>query len=643
MRIKTNSIRINSFTRLLAALGIFLAFQQVAMIGLSLAQIVITQGFAIASLGLGALLGLAAWFWLQPGQPEPGRDARRWEKWVFGGLCVLLGLVYLALWYVAYLTPDLTCDGTAYHIPTISLWAHQGYIYWIDPNFQLETLVNGYPKAVELTGFVLIRATGLSELANTLNLIFLPLGVLSLTSLARSLGASKPLALFAGCLWVLIPVNLFQATTAYIDSAYGSLAIAFIAMLVAVQQQLRAGQALRWRLVPALGSVAGLTLAAKGSAGLLVGAGFLVLLTAALLSRILAGAADRGLFWRAILVALTAGVIALAVGGFWYVRNYVKTGTPLYPVGLKVGGQVIFPGATVSDALWEVGNTPEFMKSWGFKERISYTWTQTLVYRQAGVASWPESMMGVDSRIGGLGFLWLVGCIPALLYVLVSSLVHPRQRPERLSIWLVLGVVGIAFAGSPMNWWARYTVWLYALGLPALALALSDLSAARRWWLAPIWLWVIFSLGLGLYEGGLAFNRTLRDAYPGYWPPRNIKAWLPTAWHWPDGYLFPETRGTWLDRVMASNGPIAVGPLWGNAPGGRLQHNIFGQLSLPIGQRELLFIPANVTVDTFRYLKQHKVLYIIWDGNQELPGYLQTIAERVDKVPGFWIVTAKQY
>jgi hypothetical protein len=82
--------------------------------------------------------------------------------------------------------------------------------------------------------------------------------------------------------------------------------------------------------------------------------------------------------------------------------------------------------------------------------------------------------------------------------------------------------------------------------------------------------------------------------------------------------------------------------LQGKAPRGRYLHNLFGQLSLPIGQRELLFIPHNVTAETCIYLKQHKVLYVIWDGNQDLPGYLQSIAERVDRVPGLWVVTAKQ-
>ncbi|MHB9033610.1 MAG: hypothetical protein ACYC6L_11250 [Anaerolineae bacterium] len=631
----------NPFTRLLAALGILFAVPEVLMIGLSLAKIVIASWMAAASLGAGAALALITWLRLRPTQPKTGQPAKTWHKWLFYSLGGLLGLAYLALWYVAYLSPEITCDGTAYHIPVISMWANQGYIYWIDPYFQLETLVNGYPKSVELAAFVLIRATGLSDLSNTLNLLFLPFGILGLASLTRSLGASKPVALLTGFLWVIIPVNLFQSTTAYIDSAYASLAIAFLALLVAVQQYLRSQNAIPWRLVPAFGAAAGLTLAAKGSAGLMVAAGFAGLLTASLVNRLAAWRTSRGLLWRALAVAACAGVIALAVGGFWYARNYVITGTPIYPVGVKLGDKVIFPGSTVSDALWETGNTPEFMKPWGFKERIAYSWTQTLIHKQEGVPPWPWSMMGVDSRIGGLGFLWLGACVPALLYALVSSLVVARRKPERLALWLVTAVVLAAFLGSPMNWWARYTVWIYAAGLPAFGLLISDLLAVRRWWLAPVALWAVASLGWGFYEGSVAFARTLHDAYPGNWPPRTIQAWLPDAWHWRDGYLFPETRGTALDKVMASDGPIAVGSLWGNAPGGRLQHNIYGQLSLPIGQRKLMFLPDNMTVTLRKTLNEVKPVYIIWDGNRDLPVWVRNMADKVERAPGFWVVTLK--
>ncbi|HVP11474.1 MAG TPA: hypothetical protein VMV94_09845, partial [Phycisphaerae bacterium] len=46
---------------------------------------------------------------------------------------------------------------------------------------------------------------------------------------------------------------------------------------------------------------------------------------------------------RLVVVAfLLAGLWS---GGFWYARNWIKTGNPIYPLGVKVGGREIFAGA----------------------------------------------------------------------------------------------------------------------------------------------------------------------------------------------------------------------------------------------------------------------------------------------------------
>ncbi|NLV73982.1 MAG: hypothetical protein GXY52_04765 [Chloroflexi bacterium] len=625
---------LNRAMRLTAALAVAVALPEVLVLVLSLARIGVGQGMSIVLLVLGAAAGWMTWRILASAQ-HASEPTPRWECAAVVVTGLIAGLVYLLLWYVAYLSPDLTCDGTAYHIPAISMWAHRGYVYWIDPFFQLESLVNGYPKAVELWAFIVIRATGLSQFSNTLNLLFMPFGVLGAAALARTLGARRWTALLAGCLWLLIPVNLFQATTAYIDTAFGSLAIAYLALLAGTWQLLVGRDRQVWQIVPALGAAAGLTLAAKGSAAMMVLAGLAALVVLGALTL-----RNKKAFGQAVAIAAMAGVLALAVGGFWYIRNWVMTGTPLYPVGVKFGERVIFPGIRVAEALWEEGNMPQPYHAWSVPQRILYTWSQTLSREVDGMPKWPASAWGVDSRMGGLGFLWLGLCLPASLYVLVSSLLR-HNKSSRCAIWVVAATVVVAFAGAPMNWWARYTVWLYGLGLPALAVLFSDLVRTRHLvaWLARIW--VLTMLALGFYEGYRSLEETLRWAYPGRWLPASAQEWLPEAWIWRDGYLFPETRGTMLERVMQSDGPIASGPLWGFAPGGRLQHNVFGQLSEPIGQRELMFLSAEWNEQVAAHLEAKWPMYIIWDGNNDLPDWVRALAERVDKAPGFWIITTK--
>ncbi len=139
-------------------------------------------------------------------------------------------MTYLILWAAATVSPDLSFDGNAYHIPAISMWDMRGYIFWVNTNY-LEPLINGYPKGVELIAYILVKAFS-NSIINAVNLVFLPLGVLGIAFLARSLGTGRLLSLCAGAAFLLIPVNINQSTTTYVDSAFASCAAGLIAALV---------------------------------------------------------------------------------------------------------------------------------------------------------------------------------------------------------------------------------------------------------------------------------------------------------------------------------------------------------------------------------------------------------------------------
>lgn len=178
------------------------------------------------------------------------------------------------------------------------MWAHKGYIYWIDPHFQLEALVNGYPKSVELFAFIVIRATGLDELTNTLNLMFLPFGILGLAGPGAQPGSEQTSSPFQ---WDVVGANSGEPSSnprRHISILLSPLwAIAYLALVVAAQQNLHAPQGASpggW--CPLLGAAAGLTLAAKGSAALLVLAGLAGSAVAGLVARIAGGQARQGLF-----------------------------------------------------------------------------------------------------------------------------------------------------------------------------------------------------------------------------------------------------------------------------------------------------------------------------------------------------------
>lgn len=69
--------------------------------------------------------------------------------------------------------------------------------------------------------------------------------------------------------------------------------------------------------------------------------------------------------------------------------------------------------------------------------------------------------------------------------------------------------------------------------------------------------------------------------------------------------------------------------------------NIYGQLAEPIGRRELVFLPEMMDVEFYTTFKEHRPEYIIWDGTRALPAWVKNIAQQVEKVPGFWVVTVR--
>ena len=627
----------DSFARPLVGYALALACVQVLTIGLSLVGAPIGQGFSVGVLALAAFVGVyAASRWKsEAAAPDAhgGATAGRASGAAEVTFTTLLVVGYVILWWIAIMSVDLTCDGNAYHLPPISLWWREGRVHWIDPRIQLEPLMNGYPKGVELGGYVLSRALDTSAVANGLNLIYLPLGVLGLGYLTRRLGGAGWAALLAGLLYLLLPVTIWQSPTAYLDSAYASAFIGLAAAMVMGERAWRQEGAACWQHALALGATAGLALGAKGSSGVTVAVAFVVLLVASMQGA--SRAKERGgrVFTRSLGLLALAAAVALATGGYWYVRNWAHTGTPLYPVGLSIGDRVIFPGVNVADALWEEGNTPALYKPWPEWRRIGYAWLQ-------GLDDWPSTVFAVDGRLGGLGYVWVLGGLPAALYVVLDGLLG--RRAERRA-WVSLAVLVVAsFAVTPMRWWARYTLWLHTLGLPALAVALSRL--ARAGGMARLaWAWGLGVLLMAGREGWLCGQAMTRSVYPNRWPPTVAQLARPASWWRPHTYLFPEAAGTVLSSILASDDPVAVGHMWSISPRGRWKHNMLGALTLPLGHRDLMPLPEEVVpADRVRLrdeMHARGIRYVILDDQEDVPVVLRYLAEDEMVVPGFVVLT----
>jgi len=647
-RASTTAVQSERCFGLLGAVVVFHACVQALAIGLSLLALRHTRILALSILA--ASLAAAYGFWrIGPRRRNAAREDR---PGVAAPRFVAIAgwAAYFILLVAVYWQHDLSYDGNLYHLPTVHFWAREGRIHWIDDSFPQAELINGYPKAVELLAFVAVQAFGSDQWAKS-NLFFLPLGALGIVCLARLLGASKSWASTVGALWLLTPVCILQGSSTYVDNACGSSVVAFVASLAIAVTALKSPQtSWNWRVTLVLGASAGLCLGTKPTGIAVIGIGFLVAL-AYVACRFVRG--KPPLRWRTGCKAtglLAASVLlCVLVGGFWHVRDFLHTGSPIYPCGLTIAGRQVFPGKAIGaiaqpelDALPELRGLPNYRK-------ILHTWRQ--------YEAWRPSFFFVDSRVGGLGYIWVLGCIPAVL-VLLGRFLLPRHEMNRDAFLVLSIVVGGAFLLQPVNWWPRFTVWILGLGLPCFAVVagdiwnrrgtpvlLTDVSgsgspskqpslAAVRAKLPAAWVWACVIIAV--LEAGLCWlsmvtgwramphNRQELD--------RAVAIYASPKWK----LLWPEMAGTVMERVLTGDDPVALGFTGNHAPPHENEMFIIGGLISPLGRRNIVPVCGDMATGKIEALREAGVRYIVWDNNHPVPPAFHDY--RVESAPGFSVV-----
>ncbi len=627
---------------LLSALLVFFGCVYLQTISLSLFRVVITR-FSAAALTLVSLLAAIAYgrFLLSRPQifafresaaPSGRRRAAR--------LLIALALIFLGLlWLVAYLVPDTGFDGLWYHNPTMHLWALKGYPHWIEGGSGsglgswgdlISQRFNGWPKGIELMGLVMVRATGLSRLLNSLNLPFLALGVISIVCLARFFGSPPGLAWLGGFLFLFVPVNIVLSQTTLIDPAASSCYVALMALTALSVSAIDRGEPSLALALP-LGCALGLSIGAKGPGIVLLPLVTVILAAAVAISGRRRGGDGAGSRFcrRGALFILIAVLIAVLCGSYWHLRNWFITGSPVYPIGVSLGGRTIFPGITL-DAI----NPPPYAagtEDWSQLRRVIFSWLENL-------QGWRESTAGKDPKSGGLGVIWILGCLPAIIAYLLSAIRSLFRRGSRfplpaLPFFSVLLVNLVLFFAMPPhhNHKARYVIWLYGLGLPVFAAAAGRISAGAGGWkrqagLTWIGLAAVLMVGQGLY----AFSSQVRLLLNSYPPPQTgkgiwsrlaaLSAGQPSA-----GYFWPYLRDSAFEEIFGDGKPAAIGPLQVMAQpilGHLCQYEDFGERKIYFIEPALAENPESVG----DYLRRREVRYVIWQQGMRLPAALRRLA-----------------
>ncbi|CAN5753929.1 hypothetical protein BH24ACT3_BH24ACT3_02040 [soil metagenome] len=219
-------------------------------------------------------------------------------------------------------------DTVQYHAPFVGTWLRTHQL-WDLPPVNPGYLSNSYPSNFELSALWLALPSGSDELVYAVNGVWGLLAVLAVAVSTRCLGGRVWCGVLVSTAVMWSPILYFtHAHSLATDVAAGAGIAAAVAMLLCARE---ADRAAPWLAVAGL--ALGLAVGTKYTA-VLPGVGVVVL--AGVLAR-------RGTRTRSLAVTVAS---ALVVSGFWYLRNAVATGNPLFPQEVAAGGLQLWDGAT---------------------------------------------------------------------------------------------------------------------------------------------------------------------------------------------------------------------------------------------------------------------------------------------------------
>ncbi len=332
-------------TRLLLGLGLLTA--SVQLLG------VIGWLHPPGLLGLHAALALVLQAWKAPRVPL-GIGA--WRTWVAepGTLPIVLaflvpyGFVLASMWF----RPAMAADDLGYHLQAAVRWIQDGHVREYLPLASAAY----FPMNGEILSTWLLIWTHDDTAGSLLNLLLYPAVLAAFVRLGRLVRIPDALAFAAGVLFLLTP-GLFwtQAGTNKVDLYATFLLLLATSWILEIER----GTGGRRELV-----LAGIAV------GLSVGVKYTSLLHGGALALAACWAASRGdprrLGERRLLrVLLALSVFASATAafaGYWYGRNLIRTGNPVYPFAVSIGDRPMLPGALKTSGrspLLTIGEDPE--------------------------------------------------------------------------------------------------------------------------------------------------------------------------------------------------------------------------------------------------------------------------------------------
>ena len=426
---------------------------------------------------------ITALAWRRPPRAPVGREPLSPAEVAL--VAALLAVLPISMWIGWHRTTFLY-DTLSYHLHVPFTWARDARLSIVPAVFGDPSSAYA-PSNLELVfSLLLARPTYSPALAAVGQVPFAALGAAAIVAAVREAGGRRVPALAAALAFLLIPEVWGQIGTAMTDLG---LAAFLLASLPFARRLWHAPHPDRRDLL-AFATAIGLAVGTK-YAGAMLAVPFAVLGAAAL-----ARPGRRG----GLRDGALAAAVALATGGFWYVRNVVVTGNPFYPVAV--------PGLPLP-ALYGGAE----MRAWDYHVPIGDLAAFGSMLLAAGVG-FASAVAVATARLWRsvetalllalLAIFWLV--IPyqesrflfAPLGVAAIALGRAADRPPALVGWSGLA---IAMAGSLLQ--APTTERLILLPIAAIAAAAAVLNVFARGVIAAaaiIASFLVLVLGGGRYH-----------------------------------------------------------------------------------------------------------------------------------------------
>lgn len=449
------------------------------------------------------IAGLLRWRFPAPrdGSGEPGA---RWGPAATVALGLTIGTALI--WGVpSWLLPvKVISDAPIYHLYFAARWWKAGRVFLVAVPFG-ESAATYFPAGGDLWFTWLLTGFGGDRLARVGQAPFLILAGATIVATARRLGVGPGPAIVATT-WALtsLPLLLFSFE-ANVDTIF--IAGYLLACYFGLRHGLGDGGA---PVLVLAGLAAGLAWGTKPTATVfippLLGLGAAIVLT-------------RPAPWRSRLGRLVALLGAsLIPSGFWFARNAILTGNPLYPLRVAALGRVWLPGWYGRSAM----RTSPYYIPVGDLAACSDTLLMVLDPRLAPF--WALALAGA----------WAIG---------------RRRWPEDRWVW---GFAALALGNLMLNWVlipyrTQQRFMLHALGLAAVPLA-RMLDRGR---------WLTWA-GVALLAVHLATPPTWPFASPGARPFWDLSPLIPTV----DQSLIPISAMAPGTLLALGLGSLAVAAAW---------------------------------------------------------------------------------